>query len=216
MPEQSLTHDHSSTRPQTLGEKLALYKEILVAFFKVGAFTFGGGLAMLPLFEKEVVDNRGWVTREEILDYYALGQSLPGVIAVNSSLFIGYKIAGTPGAVIALIGVMLPSLLIILAIAPIFTEFRHNPYVAKALIGVRAAVAALIFQAALRVGKSSLKDTFAKIAAVIAFLLTFTDINVTWLIIAGGIVGVVVTRYKQQRTATANSANTQKNGGDGQ
>lgn len=211
MPEQSLTQD-STPRQLSLGEKLALYKEILIAFFKVGAFTFGGGLAMLPLFEKEVVDNHGWVTREELLDYYALGQSLPGVIAINSSLFIGYKIAGIPGAIFALIGVMLPSLLIILAIAPIFTEVRNNIYVAKALRGVRAAVAALIFQAAVRVGKSSLKDTFAKIVAGIAFLITFSDINVTYLIIAGGIAGIVATRTGI-RTSSATAAKAQKNGG---
>ncbi|NMB25319.1 MAG: chromate transporter [Firmicutes bacterium] len=169
--------------------------EIFGTFFRVGAFTFGGGLAMLPLFEKEVIDNKGWIDKEDILDIYAISQSLPGVIAVNASTFIGYRIAGVPGAIAAIAGVTAPSLIIIVFIASFFTKFRENFYVAKALHGVRAAVAALIFLAAYRIGKGSLRSMFGIVMATIAFGLTlFTNIHVIYIILAGGLVGVVASK----------------------
>lgn len=167
--------------------------EIFITFFRVGAFTFGGGLAMLPLFEREVIDSKGWATREEILDIYAISQSIPGVIAVNASTFLGYRLAGTPGAIAAILGVMAPSLIVIIAIANFFTQFRENFYVAKALRGVRASVAALIFLAAYRVGKASLKNTFALSVALIAALIaSFTNLDVIYTIVAGALVGIWV------------------------
>ena len=171
--------------------------EIFTTFFRVGAFTFGGGLAMLPLFEKEVIENKGWVEKEDILDIYAISQSLPGVIAVNASTFIGYRIAGVPGAVAAIFGVTAPSLLVIVTIASFFTQFRENFYVAKVLHGIRAAVAALIFLAAYRIGKASLKGTFGLVTATVAFLLTLlTDIHVIYIILAGGFLGVIVSKMQ--------------------
>ncbi|NLK09026.1 MAG: chromate transporter [Firmicutes bacterium] len=167
--------------------------EIFVTFFKVGAFTFGGGLAMLPLFEKEVIENKGWIQRQDILDIYAISQSLPGVIAVNSSTFIGYRLAGIPGAVAAIIGVTAPSLIVIVIIASFFSKFRENFYAAKALHGIRAAVTALIFLAAYRIGKGSLKSLGGVIVAAVAFGLTlFTDIHVIYIILAGGLGGILV------------------------
>ncbi len=177
--------------------KLAFLLEIFATFFRVGAFTFGGGLAMLPLFEKEVIENKGWIGKEDILDIYAISQSLPGVIAVNASTFIGYRIAGVPGAIAAISGVTAPSLIVIVLIASFFTKFRENFYVAKALHGIRAAVAALIFLAAYRIGKGSLKSVFGIVMATIAFALTLlTDIHVIYIIVAGGIVGVVASKTR--------------------
>ncbi|HHV94208.1 MAG TPA: chromate transporter [Firmicutes bacterium] len=175
------------TRPQ--GIKLLL--DIFLTFCRVGAFTFGGGLAMLPLFEKEVIEKKGWSTQEEILDIYALSQSLPGVIATNASVFIGYRLAGIPGAVAAAAGVMTPSVLVIIAIASVFVHFRENYYIAKALRGVRAAVAALIFLAAYRIGKATLKNVFSWVLAAGAFLLALlSDINVVYVILAGALMGI--------------------------
>lgn len=178
-------------------KRISFLLEIFTTFFRVGAFTFGGGLAMLPLFEREVIENRGWVEKEDILDIYAISQSLPGVIAVNASTFIGYRLAGVPGAVAAITGVMAPSLLVIVAIATVFTQFRQNFYVAKALKGIRAAVAALIFLAAYRIGKASLKGVFGFAVAIGAFMFTLlTDINVIYTILAGGLLGIIVSKMR--------------------
>ncbi|NMB11314.1 MAG: chromate transporter [Firmicutes bacterium] len=177
--------------------RISFLLEIFMTFFRVGAFTFGGGLAMLPLFEREVIENKGWVEKEDILDIYAISQSLPGVIAVNASTFIGYRLAGVPGAVAAITGVMAPSLLVIVAIATVFTQFRQNFYVAKALKGIRAAVAALIFLAAYRIGKASLKGVFGFAVAIGAFMFTLlTDINVIYIILAGGLLGIIVSKMR--------------------
>ena len=176
---------------------IGLLLEIFVTFCRVGAFTFGGGLAMLPLFEKEVIDKKGWVTQEDILDIYAISQSLPGVIAVNASTFIGYRLAGVPGAAAAVAGMMAPSLLVIIAIASIFVQFRENYYVAKAFRGVRAAVTALIFLAAYRIGRATLKEAFSWIVAVTAFLVIFlTNIHVIYVILAGALLGIVVSKLR--------------------
>ena len=179
------------------GQGIGLLLEIFVTFCRVGAFTFGGGLAMLPLFEKEVIEKKGWVTQEDILDIYAISQSLPGVIAVNASTFIGYRLAGVPGAAAAVAGMMAPSLLVIIAIASIFVQFRENYYVAKAFRGVRAAVTALIFLAAYRIGRATLKEAFSWIVAVTAFLVIFlTNIHVIYVILAGALLGIVVSKLR--------------------
>ncbi|NLY30712.1 MAG: chromate transporter [Firmicutes bacterium] len=185
----------SQIEPQEQGVRFLL--DIFFTFCRVGAFTFGGGLAMLPLFEREVIEKKGWIKQEDILDIYAISQSLPGVIAVNASTFIGYRLAGVPGAVAAIAGVMTPSLLVIIAIASAFIHFRENYYVAKAFRGVRAAVAALIFLAAYRIGKATLKDAFNWILAVIAFLITFlSDIHVIYVILAGALVGIALSKLR--------------------
>ncbi|MGI6567568.1 MAG: chromate transporter [Limnochordia bacterium] len=179
------------------GQGIGLLLEIFVTFCRVGAFTFGGGLAMLPLFEKEVIEKKGWITQEDILDIYAISQSLPGVIAVNASTFIGYRLAGVPGAAAAVAGMMAPSLLVIIAIASIFVQFRENYYVAKAFRGVRAAVTALIFLAAYRIGRATLKEAFSWIVAVTAFLVIFlTNIHVIYVILAGALLGIVVSKLR--------------------
>ena len=191
----SLQQDTGDTLGMVQRNRVSFLLDIFATFFKVGAFTFGGGLAMLPLFEREVIENKGWIQKEDILDIYAISQSLPGVIAVNASTFIGYRLAGVPGAVAAITGVMAPSLLVIVAIATVFTQFRQNFYVAKALKGIRAAVAALIFLAAYRIGKASLKGVFGFSLAIGAFMLTsLTDINVIYIIMAGGLLGILVSK----------------------
>lgn len=160
------------------------------AFFKIGAFTFGGGFAMLPLIEKEIVDKHGWAEKEEILDIFALAQSVPGAIGVNTAVFIGARLYGILGAVVALLGVITPSILIILIIAQFFLEFQTNPYLVKAFAGVRAAVMALIAAATVRVAKSAIMDRFGlAIAAGALFLSVFKIIPVIWVMFLGGLSG---------------------------
>ena len=120
-----------------------MYWTLFITFVRIGAFTIGGGYAMLPLIQREVVD-RGWMSKEEFIDLFAVAQSLPGVFAVNISIFVGYKLKKLTGSVICALGTILPSFLIILAIALFFTQFRENEWVEKAFKGLRPAVVALI------------------------------------------------------------------------
>lgn len=169
--------------------------DIFLTFAKIGAFTFGGGLAMLPLFEREVVDNKGWITREEVLDIYAISQSIPGVIAGNSATFIGYRLAGVVGAVTALVGVLMPSFIVIILIATHFTQFRENFYVAKALRGATTSVAALIILAAVRIGRASLKNTFSVVLGISTLLMALlTNVDMIYVIVAGGLLGMLASR----------------------
>lgn len=119
-------------------------RTIFVSFFKIGLFTFGGGYAMIPLIEQELITKRRWIERREFLDLLTLAQSVPGPIAVNTSVFVGYKMRGLRGAVAALLGSVLPSFVIILLIALLFADIRHNPVVDAAFKGMRPAVVALI------------------------------------------------------------------------
>ena len=161
-------------------------------FFRIGAFTIGGGYAMLPLIEREVVENEQWVTREEIIDVFAVSQSLPGVIAINSSMFIGYKIAGIPGLIMASLGVILPSFLSILAIAFVLIKIRDNIYISKAFTGIRSGVTALIALTAIKLGQATIKDKFGFLVAVIAFVsIVVFDIHAYWMILFGALAGFI-------------------------
>lgn len=169
-----------------------LYWELLTAWFKVGLFTFGGGYAMLPLIEKEVIDRKGWATHEEILDIFALAQSLPGAIAINTAIFLGQRLAGIAGAIAAAIGVVLPSLLVILVIAIYFTAFQTNPQIMAAFSGIRAAVAGLVAAAAVRISVSSCRSIFAFILAGISLVLNLrTSIHAGWIILGGALIGLI-------------------------
>ena len=131
---------------------------MFISFFKIGAFTFGGGYAMIPIIEAEVVTKRGWLEKEEFLDILAISQSFPGALAVNSSIFIGYKIGGILGGVLALLGVVLPSFFIILIVAMFFQQFRNNPTVELVFKGISAAVPMLVLVAVVSLSKSVNKN----------------------------------------------------------
>lgn len=177
--------------------KTSLWKLFLV-FFRIGAFTFGGGFAMLPLIEQEVVDKQGWIEREEILDMLALSQSVPGAIAVNSGVFIGWRLRGLAGALTALFGVVTPSILIILLIAHFFVQFQANPYLVRAFSGIKAVVVGLVAAAALRAGRNAVTDRFSLAVAVGAFLLSVSGlIPIVWVIILGGLSGILYHRAKE-------------------
>ncbi len=175
------------------------YRRLFIAFFRIGLFAFGGGFAMLPLIEKEVVDRHRWAEKEEILDIFALTQSVPGSVGVNTAVFIGGRLHGIPGAIAALLGVVTPSVLIILIIAHFFSQFQSNPYVSKAFAGIRGAIIGLIAAAGLRIARSSIFDRFGLMVAVIAFVLSvFGVLPVVWLMISGGAAGYLYyTRSKK-------------------
>jgi chromate transporter len=172
---------------------MKLLLKIFFAFFKIGAFTIGGGYAMLPIIEKEVVDKQKWVNSEEIVDVFAVVQSVPGVIAINSSIYVGYKICGISGAVAAALGVIIPSFITILAIAFVMSNIRENPYVQKAFTGIIAGVTALIGLTAVKLGKSVIKDKTGMVLAAASFIaIVVFDIHAIITIAAGAIIGYTV------------------------
>jgi len=135
-----------------------LYLDLFLTFARVGVCTFGGGYAMLPILQREVVEKKGWATEEELTDYFAIGQCTPGVIAVNTGTFIGQKLKGIPGGILATLGVVFPSLVIIMILAAFIQNFAHLPVVIHAFAGVRACVCALILSSILKLAKKSLAD----------------------------------------------------------
>jgi chromate transporter len=137
--------------------ELNIYLKIFLTFFKIGATTFGGGYAMLPIIRREVVEKHGWIDGEEFVDVLAVAQSSPGAVAINSAVFVGTKLKGVPGAFAALMGSVLPSFIVILTIAVFFTRYTEYPAVIAAFAGIRPAVAALFAAAVIKVGKPALK-----------------------------------------------------------
>ncbi len=169
-------------------------------FFKIGAFTFGGGYAMIPLIQKEVSENRNWISEEEILDVFAISESTPGPIAINSATFIGYKIAGFWGSFFATFGVVLPSFIIISLISLILTEFQDIKAVQYAFFGIRAGVLALIIKAFWSMAKVCPKKTLSYILAALAFILaTVFNVDVLIVIIGCAVIGLVSSLLAERR-----------------
>ena len=172
---------------------MKLLLQMFLTFAKVGVMTFGGGYAMLPILQREVVENKGWATEEELMDYFAIGQCTPGVIAVNTSTFIGHKLAGVPGSLAATLGFISPSILIITVIAAFLESFASNVYVAHALAGIRVCVCVLILDSVLKLGKKSVKDKISwTIFLVTTALATFTGIPTVALVLGAGLVGYIL------------------------
>jgi chromate transporter len=175
---------------------LKKYFEMFMVFFKIGAFTIGGGYAMVPLIEKQVVDNKKWIEKEEFIDMIALAQASPGVLAVNTAIFVGYKTAGYPGVFFTVLGGVLPSFLIILAIATLFTGIRDNPAVERIFMGIRPAVVALIAAPVYRMGKNAKINRKTIIIPVIAaVLVAFANITPVYIIIASVLGGILFMKY---------------------
>ena len=172
---------------------MKLLWELYITFAKIGACTFGGGYAMLPILQREVVENKGWATDEELTDYFAIGQCTPGVIAVNTATFIGQKKGGVAGGIVATLGGVFPSLLIILALAGVITSFSHLTWVQHAFAGIRVCVCVLIFNATLKLLKGSVKDWPAALifAAVLAASL-LTDLSPVIFVAAAALCGIVL------------------------
>lgn len=167
--------------------------QLFLIFFRIGAFTFGGGYAMIPILEREFVTDRGWITSEDMLNYVAIGQSTPGIIAVNMATFIGYRRRGFWGSLVATLGVITPSLIIISVIAAFISNFSEFVYVQKALAGINIAVAVILVSAVWDLGKKSVTDMIGLALAVIAFVAVVVfDINSIWLILFALVVGISV------------------------
>ena len=168
-----------------------MYWQLFQSFFRIGILSFGGGYAMLPLLRREVVEKRGWATDEELADYYAIGQCTPGIIMVNTATFIGYKQKGVAGGVLATLSAVLPSYLIILAIAALLRDFAHYPLVKNAFAGIRVCVVVLIFNAVVKLFKSGVKDRAGLVIFAVVFALScLLDISPVVFVLLAGLAGL--------------------------
>ncbi|MBR4020703.1 MAG: chromate transporter [Firmicutes bacterium] len=175
-------------------------------FFKLGLFTIGGGMAMLPLIQDIVVEKKGWMSEEEAVDCIAVGQSLPGVIAINMATYIGRQKKGLPGAVCATAGVILPSFLIIILIVEVLEGLGDSRWLAGALTGIKAAAIGLIGYSAYKIGKKTLNGTLAWILAIGAFAaVAWLGISAVFVIAAGILIGILATKAVPEK----------EDGGDG-
>lgn len=174
-------------------------KELLhlyLTFCKLGAVTFGGGYAMLPILQREIVEKRNWATNEEIADYYAIGQCTPGVIAINTSTFIGEKRKGTIGGIVATLGFITPSIVIIAIIASFLQNFADLSFVKDAFAGIRVCICVLIIQAVIKLLKSSVVDRITAILFVVVLLFSaFTTISPIIFVVIAGIIGILVKNW---------------------
>lgn len=166
--------------------------DLFLTFCRIGGLTFGGGYAMLPMIQKEIVEKKKWATEDEVVDYYAVGQCTPGVIAVNTATFIGYKVKGILGGIVATLGVIFPSLIIIMVIASVLQNFAQFEIVKHAFAGIRVAVVALIISSVIKLWKSSVKDYIGIALALVAFFLgAIIKISPIYIVIGAAIVGIL-------------------------
>lgn len=171
-------------------DKLIGYVQLFTAFFKIGLFTFGGGMSMLPMLQKELVESKKWLTEEEILNYFAIGQCTPGIIAVNVATFCGYKRAGLSGAIVSTIGIVCPSWIVITLIAGSISRFSDIVWIQRAMKGVYVAVAALLARAVFTFGKKIITDFVTAGIAAGAFLaMSVWNISGILIVLAAGIIG---------------------------
>ena len=169
------------------------YLDMFLTFARIGGLTFGGGYAMLPMLQKEVVENKKWATNEEIMDYYAIGQCLPGMIAVNTAAFIGQKMRGTKGGYACAMGVVFPSFVIIAVIAAFISGFADLAVVRNAFAGIRVCVCVLIYNAVLKLWKKAIIDWKALVIFAAVFLAsTFTDLSPILFVILAGAAGILI------------------------
>jgi chromate transporter len=170
-----------------------LLAEIFLTFLKISPITFGGGFAMIPILEMEMVEKKKWIEREKIVDIFAMSQSVPGAIAVNAASFLGYQVAGIPGTFAAVFGMIIPTFVIIILLGALFASCQHNLYVQATLRGIRPVIVALIAAAAFKMGKVAIIDKFgwAIFAVCVIALLLFKNLNLILLIFLGAVTGIV-------------------------
>lgn len=167
--------------------------DMFLTFARIGGLTFGGGYAMLPMLQKEVVEHRHWATEDELMDYYAVGQCTPGVIAVNTATFIGYRQRGVIGAIAATLGVVFPSIVIITIIAAFISNFAEMPTVMNAFAGIRVCVVVLILNAVLKLMKKGVVDKPTAVIAVLVFLgSVLTDLSPAVFVVLSGVAGILL------------------------
>ena len=167
--------------------------DLFLTFAKMGVMTFGGGMAMLPILQREVVENKHWATEEELVDYYAIGQCTPGIIAVNTATFIGQKKRGAAGGIVATLGAVFPSLVTIFVLAGLITNFSHLTWVQDAFAGIQVCVCVLIFNAVVKLLKKSVVDK--PTAAIFVLVLAggvFLELSPVWFVIAAALAGIIL------------------------
>jgi len=174
--------------------------QLFFTFAKIGGFTFGGGYAMLPMLEREIVEKYNWSTREELMDYFAIGQCTPGIIAVNTATFVGFKTAGAFGGIMATLGLVFPSLVIITIIAAFIRNFTDIAVVQSAFKGIQVCVCALIIDAVIKFIKKSVVDKYCAGVFLLAFIVAqFTGVSTIFIVIGSGVLGVLISLYKNRR-----------------
>ena len=174
--------------------------ELYLAFLKIGAFTFGGGLAMMPIMQRELIEKRGWITDEELIDYFAIAQSTPGIIAVNVATFVGCKRLGWFGGIIGTLGVVTPSWVIIMLLAGAISSIDKYPVAQKALRGINVAVAALLTSVIVKFSKKTIKNIWNAFFMLLAFaLIYFLKVQSVWIIISSLVIGCLLTLYRQKK-----------------
>ncbi len=178
-------------------ERIKNLFQLYWSFFKIGGLTFGGGLSMLPMLERELVQRRKWVTEEEILDFYAIGQCTPGIIAVNTATFVGYKKEKILGGIFATLGMISPSIIVISLVAAFFEMFLSNKWFSHAMMGVRSVVCAMLINTIISLGKKCLKNAYSWIICVIILVLGFfTKIPTVVLVLMAAAVGIAFNEIK--------------------
>lgn len=183
-------------------KKLSKKLELFLIFLKIGAFTFGGGYAMIPIIEREVVEKRSWISGDDILEIIAIAESTPGPIAINSATFVGSRVAGFWGSVVATLGIVIPSFVVIAAISTVLREFSHIKVIQYAFFGIRAGVLALLIKALFTMAKKTPKNIISWVVAALAFIFaTFFDINILFIIIGCAIIGLVYFLIAKRRAA---------------
>ncbi len=174
------------------------YFDLFITFAKVGVMTFGGGYAMLPILQREVCENKHWATEEELMDYYAIGQCTPGIIAVNTATFIGRKQKGISGGICATLGVVFPSLIIIMLIASILTNFASYEWVQHAFAGIRVCVCVLILNAVVKLWKKAIIDPLTAILFAVIFIASvFFNLSPVIYVIAAALIGIIFQNIKE-------------------
>ena len=178
------------------------YWDLFITFAKMGAVTFGGGYAMLPMIQREVVEKRHWATEEEVMDYYAIGQCTPGIIAVNTATFVGCKQRGVLGGIVATLGMVFPSLVIITVIAAFIQGFSSLPIVVNAFAGIRVCVSVLIINAVVKLWKSGVVDkiTFGIFLVVLAASL-FLDLSPILFVVLAALAGILILVWGRRKEA---------------
>ena len=173
--------------------------QLFLVFLRIGPMTFGGGYSMIPLIEREIVERKQWLTTREIANIFAVSESVPGAIGINSATFIGYRLAGVKGAIAALIGVLLPTFTIVLILSTFFLQVQHHPKVEAAFEAIRATIVALIAYAAVKIGKTAVVDITTIVLIVITVTLLFlSHLHPILWIVGGGLVGVGIIALKKR------------------
>ena len=185
--------------------------KLFLSFAYIGTLTFGGGYAMLPMFQKVLVEKHKWLKEAEMTEFFSVSQCLPGVIATNTAVIVGNKQKGLPGSVAAVLGVALPSIIIIIIVASLLQNFAHNPILQRAFIGLRVCVSILILNTVIKLWKASVTDKLAIVIFVTVFLISvITNLPVAILVVAAGFCGIIIQLYRKRK-----ASETGQSSGDG-